>query len=434
LKQLKGVHAPHFKHTTHDKPIRMDIPDTVAIPMAMHIGAPCKPIVKKGDAVCVGQPIGEPVGFVGAPIHASVSGVVDSISKVQLFNGQCDAVVIKADKEQTVWEGVKPPEVTDTKSFLDAVRASGLVGLGGAGFPTSVKLSVKEGVNVEYLIINGAECEPYLTSDFTTMTEDADDLIKGAELVRQYIGVKHIIIGIEDNKPEAISLLRDKTKSISDFKVESLPALYPQGGEKVLIYNTTGRIVGAGKLPLDVGCIVMNVTSLAFLAKYMETGMPLIEKCVTVDGSAVAHPCKVIVPIGTKIKDLIEAAGGYKCPPAKIIMGGPMMGIAVPSDEVSVVKNNNGILAFDKKDAVLPKETECINCGRCVAHCPLRLMPNRIARAFKLEDVEELDLLKVNLCMECGCCSFICPAKRDLVMRNKLAKNMLAKLKKAGKG
>ena len=402
--------------------------------MAMHIGAPCKPLVKKGDTVYVGQPIGEPAGFVGAPIHASVSGVVESISKVQLFNGQSDAVVIKADKEQTVWEGVKPPEVTDTKSFLDAVRASGLVGLGGAGFPTSVKLSVKEGVYVEYLLINGAECEPYLTSDFTTMTKDADYLIKGAELVRKYVGAKHIIIGIEDNKPEAISLLREKTKYITDFSVASLPALYPQGGEKVLIYNLTGRIVGAGKLPLDVGCIVMNVTSLACLAKYMETGMPLVEKCVTVDGSAVAHPCKVIVPIGTSIRDLIAAAGGYKCPPAKILMGGPMMGIAVPNDEVSVVKNNNGILAFDKKDAVLPAETECINCGRCVAHCPLRLMPNRIARAFKLEDVEELENLKVNLCMECGCCSFICPAKRDLVMRNKLAKNMLAKSKNAGKG
>ncbi len=431
LKQLKGVHAPHYKNTTHDEPIRMPIPDSVTIPMAMHIGAPCKPLVKKGDTVAVGQPIGEPAGFVGAPIHASVSGVVESVTKVQLFNGQCDAIVIKADKEQTVWEGVKPPEVNDTKSFLDAVRASGLVGLGGAGFPTSVKLSVKEGVSVDYLIINGAECEPYLTSDFSTMMIDADYLIKGAEMVRKYVGIKNIILGIENNKPEAVKLLQEKTKDIKDFSVESLPSVYPQGGEKVLIYNMTGRIVAAGKLPLDVGCIVMNVTSLAFLAKYMETGMPLIEKCVTVDGSAIAHPCKVIVPIGTKIKDLIEAAGGYKCPPHKILMGGPMMGIAVPDDEVPVIKNNNGILAFNEKDAFLPKESECINCGRCAATCPLRLMPNKIARAYKLEDVEDLAALKVNLCMECGCCSFICPAKRDLVLRNKLAKNMLAKLKKS---
>ena len=431
MKQLNGVKAPHFKNTTHDVPMRMEIPDSVVIPMAMHIGAPCKPLVKKGDTVCVGQPIGEPAGFVGAPIHASVSGVVESMSKVQLFNGQSEAIVIKADKEQTVWEGVKPPEVNDTKSFLDAVRASGLVGLGGAGFPTSVKLSVKEGVTVDYLIINGAECEPYLTSDFSTMTIDADALVKGAEMVRKYIGVKHIILGIENNKPEAVKLLREKTKDIQDFSVESLPSIYPQGGEKVLIYNMTGRIVEAGKLPLDVGCIVMNVTSLAFLAKYMETGMPLIEKCVTVDGSAIAHPCKVIVPIGTRIKDLIEAAGGYKCPPHKILMGGPMMGIAVPNDEVPVIKNNNGILAFNEKDALLPPESPCINCGRCVHACPLRLMPNRIARAFEREDLEELADLKVNLCMECGCCSFICPAKRDLVLRNKLSKNMLAKLKKA---
>lgn len=430
MKQLNGVKAPHYKNTTHDVPVRMEIPESVVIPMAMHIGAPCKPLVKKGDAVAVGQPIGEPAGFVGAPIHASVSGVVESISKIQLFNGQSDAVVIKADKEQTVWEGVKAPEVNDTKSFLDAVRASGLVGLGGAGFPTSVKLSVKEGVTVDYLIINGAECEPYLTSDFSTMTIDGDYLVKGAELVRKYVGVKHIIIGIENNKPEAIKLLQEKTKDIPDFEVRSLPAVYPQGGEKVLIYNMTGRIVAAGKLPLDVGCIVMNVTSLAFLAKYMETGMPLIEKCVTLDGSAIAHPGKVIAPIGTRIKDVVEAAGGYKCPAHKILMGGPMMGISVPNDEVPVLKNTNGLLAFDEKDAVLPQESECINCGRCVHACPLRLMPNRIAKAFKLEDVEELAALKVNLCMECGCCSFICPAKRDLVLRNKLSKNMLAKLKK----
>lgn len=426
LKQLKGVKVPHRKNTTHDKPVRMPIPAKVRIPMAMHIGAPCKPVVAVGDEVTVGQIIGEPQGFVGAPIHASVSGKVTAIDKVQLFNGSFFAVVIEADGQQTICADIKPPQITDTKSFLDAVRASGLVGLGGAGFPTSVKLTLKEPGAAEYLVINGAECEPYLTSDFTTMTEDTDYMIKGIEYVRKYVGVKHIVLGIENNKPEAISLFQSKASSIgSDFSVKSLPAKYPQGAEKVLIYNCTGRVVPAGKLPLDVGCIVMNVTSLAFLGKYIETGMPLIEKCVTVDGSACNKPGKVIAPIGTSIKDAIEALGGYKVQPKKILMGGPMMGMAVPTDENPIVKNTNGLLAFDEKDAILPEETECINCGRCVGTCPLSLMPNRIARAYKRRDVEDLKSLDVTTCMECGCCAYVCPAKKDLVQTNKLSKALV---------
>lgn len=427
LKQLKGVKVPHFKHTTHDKPVRMPTPAKVRIPMAMHIGAPCKPVVQKGDYVAVGQVIGEPAGFVGAPIHASVSGTVTAIENIQLFNGSFPAVVIEADGEQKVWEGVKPPVITDTASFLAAVRASGLVGLGGAGFPTSVKLTVKEPGMAEYLVINGAECEPYLTSDFTTMTENTDDMIRGIQYVTKYVGIPHVIIGIENNKPEAIELFRKKAPEIGgDFTVKALPSMYPQGGEKVLIYNTTGRVVPAGKLPLDVGCIVMNVTSLAFLGNYIETGMPLIEKLLTIDGSAVKNPGKIIAPIGVSIREVIEALGGYKAEPKKILMGGPMMGMAVPSDENPIVKNNNGILAFDAKDAVLPEETECINCGRCVANCPLRLMPNRIARAYKRRDVDELKELDVMTCMECGCCTFICPAKKDLVGTNKLAKALVS--------
>ncbi len=426
MKQLKGVKVPHFKHTTHEKPIRMPVPAKVRIPMAMHIGAPCKPVVAKGDTVAVGQLIGEPAGFVGAPIHASVSGTVTAVENIQLFNGSFPAVEIASDGEQRVWEGVKPPEITDTASFLAAVRASGLVGLGGAGFPASVKLSVKEPAKAEYLVINGAECEPYLTSDFTTMTENTDDLIRGIQYVCKYVNIPHVIIGIENNKPEAIAIFRQRASEIGyDFQVKALPSMYPQGGEKVLIYNTTGRVVPAGKLPLDVGCIVMNVTSLAFLGNYIETGMPLIEKCVTIDGSAVKKPGKVIAPIGVSIKEVIEALGGYKAEPKKILMGGPMMGMAVPSDECPIVKNNNGILAFNQKDATLPEETECINCGRCVANCPLRLMPNRIARAYKRRDVDELKQLDVTTCMECGCCTFICPAKKDLVGTNKLAKALV---------
>ena len=425
-KRLSGAHVPHNKNTTHCAPVRIPVPAKVRIPMSMHIGAPCTPTVKVGDLVQVGQPIGEAGGFVSAPIHSSVSGKVTAVEDMLMANGGMSrAVVIETDGEQTVWEGVKPPHVEDTASFIDAVRQSGLVGLGGAGFPTSVKLSVKDPTQVDYLLINGAECEPFITSDVQTMLNDADYVFKGAALIRKYVGAKNIVIGIEDNKPEAIELFRKRAGELENFSVAAMPSLYPQGGEKVMIYNITGRIVGEGKLPIDVGCIVMNVTSLAFLAKYMETGMPLVEKCVTIDGSAIAKPCNVIAPIGTSIHDIIEAAGGCKATPRKYLLGGAMMGMAAGSDELPMVKNTNAILVFDEKDAVLPAPSACINCGRCIDACPLNLMPNRINRAYKNRDAAALTRLKVNLCMECGCCSFVCPAKRELVLTNKLSKAFL---------
>ncbi len=394
--------------------------------MSMHIGAPCKPTVKVGDIVAVGQPIGEPGGFVSAPIHASVSGKVVAVEDMlNAMGSMVKAVVIESDGLQTVWEGVKPPEVTDTESFLAAVRASGLVGLGGAGFPASVKLAVKDPAQVDYLLINGAECEPFITSDVQTMLHDTDYILKGAKLIQKYVGAKQVMIGIEDNKPEAISLLESRKGEVENFSVEPMPSLYPQGGEKVLIYNLTGRIVPEGKLPLDAGCIVMNVTSLAFLAKYMETGMPLVEKCLTVDGTAVAKPGNVIAPIGTPLHDLFEACGGYKTEPKKFVYGGPMMGMAIPNDDMPLLKNNNAVLALAEDLAKLPEASACINCGRCVDACPLNLMPNRINRAYQRKDVEALNRLKVMLCMECGCCSFVCPAKRELVLTNKLAKSLL---------
>ena len=428
MKHLSGVKVPHLKNTTHDTPIRMNVPAQVTIPMVMHIGAPCKPVVAKGDEVKVGQVIGEPQGFVGAPIHATVSGKVKEVVNKQLAGGSFQTVVIESDGLQTVYEGVTPPQIEDKESFLAAVRSSGLVGLGGAGFPASVKLTTKE--PAEYLIINGAECEPYLTSDFTTMVSDTENLITAVQYVCKYGGIKNVVMGIENNKPEAIELFRKKASEIGyNFSVKVLPSQYPQGAEKVLIYNCTGRAVPAGKLPIDVGCIVMNVTSLAVLGNFIKTGMPLIEKCVTVDGSAVQKCGKVIAPIGTPVRDVIEALGGYKGKARKILYGGPMMGTAIPSDEEPVIKNTNGLIVMNEKDAILPKETECINCGRCVSHCPFSLMPNRISRAYKINDVDELKKLNVTTCMECGCCSYVCPAKKDLVQTNKLAKALVMKKK-----
>ena len=426
MKRLHGVKAPHWKHTADLAAVRIPIPPEVIIPMSMHIGAPAKPVVKAGDPVKVGQMIAEAGGFVSAPIHSGVSGKVKKVDEILLSTGQKGtAVIIETDGEQEVWEGVAPCQVTSKEELIEAVKACGLVGLGGAAFPASVKLSIKEGVQIDYLLVNGAECEPYITSDTRTMLDDAELVVQGAETVQKYLGIPNVVFGIENNKKECISKLTSLCQGKNGMKVESLPAMYPQGGEKVLIYNITGREVPEGKLPADAGCIVMNCTSLAALSRYINTGMPLVEKCITVDGSAVTKPQNVIAPIGTPIKYLFEFCGGFKTDPAKILYGGPMMGIAVPDAEVPVLKGTNAVLAFDSKDGILPEPTACIRCGNCVQHCPMRLAPLEIERAYNLKKPEILEQEKVGLCMECGCCAFGCPAKRPLVHVMKLSKVML---------
>ena len=265
------------------------------------------------------------------------------------------------------------------------------------------------------------------------MLDRGDAVFRGIEALKKYLGVKKFIIGIENNKPEAIAAMQQRAAKTEGVQVHVLPAMYPQGGEKVLVYNTTGKIIPKGGLPLDVGVIVINVTTLAFIAEYLETGKPLVEKCVTVDGSAVKEPKNVIAPIGMSISDVLEAAGGTKSEPAKVLYGGPMMGIAVPSLDSPILKNTNAIVAMDAKEAKPPKTTPCISCGACINHCPLRLDPRGIARAYKLGSAEDLEKLCVDLCMECGCCSYICPAHRPLVQTNKLAKAVLRNYQNAKK-
>lgn len=424
--KLHGVHAPHRKNTAGDKPHEMPTPAAVTIPMSMHIGAPAKPIVKVGDEVKVGQMIAEAGGFVSAPIHSSVSGKVKKIDDILVAGGQfMPAVTIESDGEQTPFSELAPPVVTNYDEFIEAVRLSGIVGLGGAGFPTFIKLKVNDLSRIEAIIINGAECEPYITSDTRTMLDETDSLWEGIELLQKFLQAKRVIIAVEDNKPECIELLGKKCASAKGVEVKALPALYPQGGEKVMIFNTIGRIVPEGKLPIDVGAVVINCTTLAAIAKFIKTGMPLVQKCVTVDGSAVSEPKNVLVPIGTPMKDVFDFCGGFKKEPKKVLYGGPMMGIAVPDLDVPVLKNTNAIIALSEEDAVLPEPTACIKCGRCISHCPLRLMPADIESAYNAEDCELLAKLKVNLCMECGCCAYICPARRPLVQVNKLAKTAL---------
>ncbi len=421
--KLHGIKVPHKKNTADSKPVRMTVPKTVTIPMSMHIGKPSKPIVKKGDIVKVGQLIGEPDGFVSSAIHSSVSGKVAKIDEMTSSMGmKIQCITIESDGEQTLYEEIKAPKVNDFESLKTAVKESGVVGLGGAGFPTFVKLSVKDLEKVEAVVINAAECEPYITSDTRTMLDNSEYIFKGIDALRKYMKVNRFIIGIESNKKDAIEKIKKLADKTDDVEVHVLPSIYPQGGEKVLVFNTMKRVIPKGGLPLDVGAIVINVTTLSFVGKYLEDGIPLVEKCITVDGSAIKDPKNMIAPIGTSIADLIEAAGGYKCEPRKILYGGPMMGIAVPSDAEPVLKNTNAIIAMDEKEATPKKTTACIGCGACMNHCPFRLDPREIARAYKLDRGEELEKLCVDLCMECGCCSFVCPANRPLVQTNKLAK------------
>lgn len=421
--KLHGIRVPHKKNTADCEPIRIPVPKTVTIPMSMHIGKPAKPVVRRGDLVKVGQLIGEPDGFVSSTIHASVSGKVAKVDEMISSMGmKVQCVTIEADGEQTLYEGIKAPKVDDFESLKTAVKESGIVGLGGAGFPTFVKLSVKDLEKVEAVVINAAECEPYITSDTRTMMDNGEYVFKGIDALRKYMKVSRFIIGIENNKKDAIARMQSLADKTEDVEVHVMPSIYPQGGEKVLVFNTMGRVIPKGGLPLDVGAVVINVTTLAFIGHYLEDGIPLVEKCITVDGSAVKEPKNVIAPIGTSIADLIEAAGGYKTEPRKILYGGPMMGIAVPSDGEPVLKNTNAIIAMDEKEAAPRKTTACIGCGACMNHCPFRLDPRSIAKAYQLDRGEDLEKLCVDLCMECGCCSYVCPANRPLVQTNKLAK------------
>ena len=425
--KIKGIKVPHKKHTAGLAPVRIPAPKLVTIPMSMHIGRPAKPVVKRGDEVKVGQLIAEADGYISSPVHSSVSGKVQKIDEMTTAMGaKTSVVVIESDGLQTVSETVQPPDVHDLASFVEAVRSSGSVGLGGAGFPTFVKFSINNDKSaVDAVVINAAECEPYITSDTRTMLDRTDEIFEGIELLKKYLEVKRFIIGVEENKPEAIEKVRGYAGKTEGVEVHVLPSVYPQGGEKVLVYNTLGRLIPKGGLPLDAGAVVINVTTLAFIARYIKTGMPLVEKCITVDGSAVKEPKNLIVPIGTPIADVLEAAGGCKGDPAKVLYGGPMMGIAVPDLSAPILKNTNAIIAMDEKEARPPKTTPCINCGACLTNCPLKLDPREIARAYKKNEPEDLKTLCVDLCMECGCCSYVCPAKRHLVQTNKLAKAVL---------
>lgn len=428
-KHLNSIRVSHEKHTAGCATETMAVPGTVCISMSQNIGAPAKPLVAKGDSVKVGQLIGDTDAFVSAPVHSSVSGTVkDIITMRSVAGGEDTMIVIDTDGRQEVSDEISPPIIGSREDFIAAVRKSGAVGLGGAAFPTHIKLSPKNLDEVDTLIINGAECEPFITSDHRLMLEDTEDIIDGALAIMEHLGLAQAHIGVEENKPDAIEKLRkeiERRGRSQTITVDVLRARYPQGAERVMIYEIMGRTLKAGMLPADVGVILSNVTTVAFIGQYLKTGRPLTSKRLTVDGDAVAEPKNILVPIGARIADVIDACGGYKAEPKKILMGGPMMGRAVYSDEFPVIKNNNAILAFDAPQALIPEETACIKCGRCHSACPFDLLPVSIAEAYDKKDADRLAVLEVSECMECGSCSFVCPARRPLSFINKMAKGYL---------
>lgn len=424
MNKLNGIHLAHNKGTKKCETIDFPLPKSVIIPMSQHMGAPCDCLVKKGDEVTVGQKIGDSGAFMSAPIHSSVSGKVTDVTDYLLPNGSvCKAVVIETDGNQTVCPDLRPPVINDRQSLIAAVRDCGLTGLGGAGFPTHVKLNYDPAKTpVDTLVINAAECEPYITSDYRELMENPNDIIEGILLVQKYMGIPMCKVCIENNKPDAIELMKKKTAEIGSIDIITLPAEYPQGAEKVIVYSATGRIVAEGELPSHQGVMVMNVSTVSHIYRYSQDGIPLVKRRITFDGDAVTeNKGNYFVPIGTRVSELL--AHGKAEDAKKILYGGPMMGMCLFDTEQPVTKTTNAILAFRNGES--SKTTACIRCGKCVRTCPFGLMPLMIEKAYNAKDVEELKKLKVMLCMNCGCCSYACPAHRPLAEINQLAKTLI---------
>ena len=422
---LNSIPVP-LKKNTADKPsVRMTDVKTVMIPTLMHQGTPATPVVKMGDLVKVGTKIAQANGELSSPIYASVSGKVTKVCDYLTASGKyVPAIVITADGEMATEEGLTAPTVNSKDELLAAIRESGVVGLGGAGFPTHVKLNV-DFENVETLIVNGTECEPYVTSDNHVMNERAGDIECALNAFKKHLGIKHIVIGVGNNKKTSIENMKELASRIEGAEVIALPSTYSHGSEEAIVFHATKKVLPQGKLPAHIGCVVCNVTTIAEIGKYLKTGMPFVERYVTVDGSCVKEPQCVIAPIGVSLEELFAFVGEFECDPERVVYGGPMMGITVPSLSAPVLKTTNSVLALSEKETKFPKETACIRCGRCTNNCPLGIAPAAIEKAYARKDVEELVALQVTACMECGSCAYLCPAHRPLVQTNKLAKALV---------
>ena len=412
-----GVHPFDGKEFSKDKPIKELLPEgDMVFPLSQHIGAPAVPVVAKGDHVLAGQLIAEAGGFISANIHSSVSGTVKAIEPRTLATGgKCNSIIIENDGKYEEVEYVKTKFEDLTNDMIrEKVKAAGVVGMGGAGFPTRVKLSPKEPEKIDYIIANCAECEPYITADYRTMIETPEKLVGGMKIILRMFDNAKGIFGVEDNKPDCIEKLRELTKDEPRMEVLALKTKYPQGGERQLIYATTGRAINSAMLPADAGCVVDNVATMVSVYQAVVEGKPSMERVVTVSGDAVAEPGNFRVPFGMNQQELVEAAGGFKTEPEKLISGGPMMGFSMFSLDVPVTKTSSSILGFTKDEVAKMEPSACINCGRCVEACPSRLIPSRLADYAEHHDEEKFTKHEGLECMECGSCSFVCPAKRPL--------------------
>ena len=413
-----GIHPDDGKDLAKNKEIvELKPKGDLIYPVSQHIGAPAKSIVAAGDHVLKGQMIAEAGGFVSAPVYASVSGTVKAIAPhLNPTGGTVNSIVVENDGEyeEVEYPEVKPLEEMSKEEILETIGNAGIVGMGGAGFPTRVKLSPKEPEKIDYVIANCAECEPYITADYRAMLEMPEKLVGGMKIVLKLFDNAKGIFGVEDNKPDCIARLKELTKDEPRMEVLALKTKYPQGGERQLIYATTGRAINSAMLPADAGCVVDNVATMISIYQAVAEGKPSMERIVTVSGDAVNEPGNFKVPFGISHEELVEAAGGFKSEPEKLISGGPMMGFAMVALDVPVTKTSSSILAFTKDEVSKFEPTACINCGRCVEACPSRLIPSRLADYAEHHDEEKFTAHEGLECMECGSCSYVCPAKRQL--------------------
>ncbi len=436
-----GIHPHDYKEMTRNIPIeRMPFTDEVILPLSQHLGNPSRPVVKKGDKVYRGQLIAEPVGFVSTGLHASMTGTVVAIEPRHHPSGRMvESIVIKKDpyspqtlfhEHKTDWENLSPQDL------LEVIKRGGFVGLGGAAFPTHVKLTVPEGKRVRFLMVNAVECEPYLTSDHRLMLENPEAIFIGIRIVQKILNSEKTYIGVETNKPDAIELLRERVPADLNCEVVPLATKYPQGAEKMLIEAVLHKEVPSGKLPIDVHTVVNNVGTIAGIGEIFQYGKPLIERIVTITGPGINRPTNLMVPIGTKLSDVIEYCGGLKENTRQILFGGPMMGAPQLDLEVPIMKGTSGILTLTEEEVQIRPEYPCIRCLRCVDACPVYLNPSRLGQLAKMRLYEEMLDFHIMDCVECGSCSYVCPSNIPLVQRFRVAKGLLrekmAKQKKAG--
>lgn len=425
-----GIHPYEGKDLTMDKPTTILLPKgELVYPMSQHIGNPAKPIVAKGDKVLVGQKIGEADGAISTCIISSVSGTVKAVEpRLTVAGTMVESIVVENDNEYTPVKGLGTSRDYTTlkkEEIRSIIKEAGIVGMGGAGFPTHIKLTPKNDSAIEYLIINGSECEPYLTSDYRMMLEETNRLMLGIRIVLRLFENAKAIIAVEDNKPEAIRVLTDAVQKENRIELKVIKTKYPQGAERQLIYATTGRKMNATMLPQDIGCIVNNVDTMISVCKAVAESTPLMKRVITVSGDAVKNPGNFVVLAGTHYSELAEAAGGFHSKPAKLISGGPMMGLALYSLDIPVTKTSSSLLAFATDEVADMPEGPCIRCGRCVAVCPGRIVPQKLMEYAERFDDKGFESLNGMECCECGCCSYICPAGRHLTQAFKQSRRSI---------